>query len=361
MSDKLPQLRQKIDALDEQILELISQRAQVAVDVAEAKIASGVRDASFYRAEREAEVLAKVKERNQGPLSDQEVARLFREIMSACLALEQVMSIAYLGPEGTYTQAATLKHFGHSVETIPQASIADVFREVESGNAAYGVVPVENSTEGMITHTLDEFMNSSLYICGEVELRIHHCLLSQADDISKIQKVYSHRQSLGQCHRWLDVNLAGVERIDVSSNAEAAKRAATEKNAAAIAGETAADIYALKTLAKNIEDESDNTTRFIVIGKRETPACGSDKTSMLVYTENKPGALYNILAPFSNNNVSMTRIESRPSRRGMWNYVFFIDIEGHQSDASVAAALVVLQQEANMVKVLGSYPKAVIL
>ena len=361
MSDKLSKLRQNIDALDEQIQELISQRAQVAVDVAEAKSDGGVNETSFYRAEREAEVLAKVKSRNQGPLSDQEVARLFREIMSACLALEQVMLIAYLGPEGTYTQAAALKHFGHSVDTMPQASIADVFREVESGNAAYGVVPVENSTEGMVTHTLDEFMNSSLHICGEVELRIQHCLLSLSDDISSIKKVYSHRQSLGQCHRWLDVNLAGVERIDVSSNAEAAKRAAEEKDSAAIAGEAAAGIYSLNTLAINIEDETDNTTRFIVIGKRETPPCGKDKTSMLVYTENKSGALYNILAPFSDNNVSMTRIESRPSRRGMWNYVFFIDIEGHQSDASVAAALTALQQEANMVKVLGSYPKAVIL
>jgi len=358
MSDKLPQLRKKIDALDEQIQTLITQRAQVAVDVAAAKATS---DNSYYRAEREAEVLSKVKARNQGPLSDQEIARLFREIMSACLALEQVMSIAYLGPEGTYTQAAALKHFGHSVETVSQASIADVFREVESGNAAYGVVPVENSTEGMVTHTLDEFMNSPLHICGEVELRIHHCLLSQADDISQIQKVYSHRQSLAQCHRWLDTHLANIERIDVSSNAEAAKRAVAEKGAAAIAGETAAEIYSLKPFAKNIEDESDNTTRFLVIGKRATPACGRDKTSMLVYTDNKSGALHRVLAPLAKNNVSMTRIESRPSRRGMWNYVFFIDIEGHQTDAAIAAALVALQQEANMVKVLGSYPKAVIL
>ena len=273
MSDKLPQLRKKIDALDEQIQLLINQRAQVAEEVAVAKTASGNNDPSFYRAEREAEVLRKVMERNQGPLSDQEIARLFREIMSACLALEQVMSIAYLGPEGTYTQAAALKHFGHSVETVPQTNIADVFREVESGNAAYGVVPIENSTEGMVTHTLDEFMSSSLYICGEVELRIHHCLLSQADNIQQIHKVYSHRQSLAQCHRWLDANLANIERVDVSSNAEAAKRAAAEKGAAAIAGETAAEIYGLQTLVKNIEDETNNTTRFLVIGKRATPAC----------------------------------------------------------------------------------------
>ena len=361
MSDKLKQLRHKIDELDEQIQSLISQRAQVAVEVAETKAASGVGDAAFYRAEREAEILTKVKARNQGPLSDQEIARLFREIMSACLALEQVMTIAYLGPKGTFTQAAALKHFGHSVETISQASIADVFREVESGNAAYGVVPVENSTEGMVTHTLDEFLNSPLYICGEVELRIHHCLLSVTDGLSKIKRVYSHRQSLAQCHRWLDTNLSGVERINVSSNAEAAKQAAADNNSAAIASEAAAEIYQLNTLAKNIEDESDNTTRFLVIGKRLTPACGKDKTSILVYTDNKPGALYHILEPFAKNNVSMTRIESRPSHKGMWNYVFFIDIEGHQSDAAVAAALEALQKEANMVKVLGSYPKAVIL
>ncbi len=361
MSDTLPKLRKKIDDLDEQIQSLISQRAQVAVEVAEAKTASGNSAPSFYRAEREAEVLRKVMERNQGPLSDQEIARLFREIMSACLALEQVMSIAYLGPEGTYTQTAALKHFGHSVATLPQASIADVFHEVESGNMAYGVVPIENSTEGMVTHTLDEFMNSSLHICGEVELRIHHCLLSQTDDISQIHKVYSHRQSLAQCHRWLDANLATVERIDVSSNAEAARRAAAEKGTAAIAGDMAAEIYALRTLAKNIEDETNNTTRFLVIGKRATPACGKDKTSILVYADNKPGSLHRILAPLANNNVSMTRIESRPSRQGVWNYVFFIDIEGHQTDVTVTKALSELRQEANMVKVLGSYPRTVIL
>ncbi|MEJ2143035.1 MAG: prephenate dehydratase [Gammaproteobacteria bacterium] len=358
MSDKLIQLRDKIDQLDEQIQTLITERAQVAEEVAKAKQESG--NDVFYRAEREAQVLRNVMERNQGPLSDEEMARLFREIMSACLALERVMKIAFLGPEGTFTQAAALKHFGHSVQTLPMATIGDVFREVESGSSSYGVVPVENSTEGVINHTLDEFMNSSLHICGEVELRIHHHLLGNVDSIENVKKVYSHRQSLAQCRKWLDANLSNVEQVDVSSNAEAARLASEEAGAVAIAGESAAEIYGLNTIVSNIEDEPDNTTRFLVIGQRAVPASGEDKTSMLVSAMNKPGALHAMLQPLASNNISMTRIESRPSRQGMWNYVFFIDIEGHVDDENVASALNELQQAASMVKVLGSYPKAVL-
>lgn len=358
MSDKLLQLRDKIDQLDEQIQELITERARVAEDVAKAKQDAG--NNVFYRAEREAQVLRKVMERNQGPLSDEEMARLFREIMSACLALERVMKIAFLGPEGTFTQAAALKHFGHSVQTLPMTTIGDVFREVESGTASYGVVPVENSTEGVINHTLDEFMNSSLHICGEVELRIHHHLLGKAEDINDVKKVYSHRQSLAQCRKWLDTHLSNVEQVDVSSNAEAARLASEQAGAAAIAGESAAEIYGLNTIVSNIEDEPDNTTRFLVIGKRAVPASGQDKTSMLVSAVNKPGALHAMLQPLASNGISMTRIESRPSRQGMWNYVFFIDIEGHIDDENVANALKELKNAASMVKVLGSYPKAVL-
>ena len=358
MSDKLLQLRDRIDALDEQIQELITERAKVAEEVAIAKQEAG--NNIFYRAEREAQVLRKVMERNRGPLSNEEMARLFREIMSACLALERVMKIAFLGPEGTFTQAAALKHFGHSVQTLPMPTIGDVFREVESGMSSYGVVPVENSTEGVINHTLDEFMRSSLHICGEVELRIHHHLLGKSDDISAVKKVYSHRQSLAQCRKWLDTNLANVEQIDVSSNAEAARLAAEEEGAAAIAGEAAAEIYGLNMIAGNIEDEPDNTTRFLIIGERLVPASGVDKTSMLISTSNRSGALHDMLEPLAKNNISMTRIESRPSRVGMWNYVFFIDIEGHVDDENVARAIKELEQAASVVKVLGSYPKAVL-
>ena len=358
MTDDLDNLRRQIDRIDEQLEDLISERARVAEAVARAKQESG--DDTYYRAEREAQVLRKVMARNQGPLSDEEMARLFREIMSACLALEQVMTIAFLGPEGTFTQAAALKHFGHSVQTTPLATIGDVFREVESGAASYGVVPVENSSEGVVNHTLDEFIQSSLKICGEVTLRIHHHLLSRSPSLDDVQKVYAHQQALAQCRKWLDTHLPRVDLVDVSSNAEAARRAVEEPHTAAIASEAAAEIYGLDILQRNIEDEPDNTTRFLVIGRRETPPSGVDKTSLLIYTDNRPGALYSILEPIARNGISMSRIESRPSRQGMWNYVFFIDIEGHVEDEKVARALQELEQTANIVKVLGSYPCAVL-
>jgi len=358
MSDKLNTLRERIDQLDEQIQALLTERARIALEVAASK--TGSEDTNFYRAEREAQVLQRVKQRNQGPLSDEEIARLFREIMSACLALEQVMNIGFLGPEGTFTQAAALKHFGHSVKTVPLTTISDVFREVESGNASYGVVPVENSTEGVISHTLDQFMNSPLNICGEVELRIHHHLLGKEKDTGKVKRIYSHRQSLAQCREWLETNMPGVDLHDVSSNAEAARLAAQETDSLAIAGDAAAEIYGLQILVRNIEDEPDNTTRFLIIGKRATPPSGKDKTSLLVSTHNKPGALYRILEPMMRHKISMTRIESRPSRRGMWDYVFFIDCEGHRDDKNVAAALAELEQEANVLKILGSYPRSVL-
>ncbi|MBI3562299.1 MAG: prephenate dehydratase [Gammaproteobacteria bacterium] len=358
MSDELKKMRERIDALDEQIQALISERARLAQQIAQAKQNSN--DVTFYRAEREAEVLRKVKARNQGPLSDEEITRLFREVMSVCLALEQRMTIAFLGPEGTFTQAAALKHFGHSVKTLPLAAIKDVFREVESGGASYGVVPVENSTEGVINHTLDQFMNSPLKICGEVELRIHHYLMSKSTSLKDIRRVFSHRQSLAQCREWLETHLRDIEQLEVSSNAEAAKMVTKDSHAAAIAGEAAADLYGLNILETNIEDEPDNTTRFLVIGKRATPRSGVDKTSLLVSTHNKPGALYGILEPLSRNAISMTRIESRPSRRAMWDYVFFIDIEGHVDDPNITQALAELGKAASVVKVLGSYPKAVL-
>ncbi len=360
MSERLDELRARIDAVDERLLELFNERARLAQAVGEAKRAQGEGDDGFYRPDREAQILRRVQERNPGPLSGETVARLFRELMSACLALEQPLEVAFLGPEGTFTQAAAIKHFGHAVRTVPVGAIDEVFREVEAGAAHYGVVPVENSTEGVVTHTLDRFMVSPLKICGEVVLRIHHQLLSRAPDLGVVRRVYAHQQALAQCREWLTAHLAGVERVSVASNAEAARLAAEDAQAAAIASEAAAEIYGLDILVANIEDEPDNTTRFLVIGTRDAGPTGGDKTALMLSTQNRPGALYRLLAPLDRLGVSMTRIESRPSRRAPWDYVFFIDIEGHREDPPVAEALRELEAEAAMVRVLGSFPKAVL-
>ncbi len=357
--DKLEAIRQRIDNLDLQIQALINERATAAKAVAAIKLEED-RDAFFYRPEREAAILKQVQKRNTGPMGDEEMARLFREIMSACLALEQPLSIAFLGPAGTFTQAAALKHFGHSINTLPLGAISDVFREVESGNAHYGVVPVENSTEGVINHTLDMFIRSPLVICGEVSLRIHHHLLSLEDDPGTVKRIYSHQQSLAQCRLWLDRNLPHAEQVTVGSNAEAARLAREERGSAAIASEMAAELYQLKGLARNIEDEPDNTTRFLVVGRQKALPSGDDKTSFICATRNVAGGLNALLNPLSQHGISMTRIESRPSRQGNWDYVFFIDIVGHQQDPKIAAALEDMQQAARMLKVLGSYPNAVL-
>ncbi len=357
--DKLKSIRDRIDQLDEAIQELVSQRAEAAQEVACIKLAED-KDTVFYRPEREAEVLARVRERNSGPLGGEEMARLFREMMSACLALEQPLKIAFLGPEGTFTQAAALKHFGHSISTVAMASIPDVFREVESGGCHYGVVPVENSSEGVISHTLDRFLNSPLQICGEVTLRIHHHFLCREAELGGVTKVYSHQQSLAQCRLWLDRNLQHVEQIAVGSNAEAARLAASEPGAAAIAGEIAGEIYDLSRMVENIEDEPDNTTRFLMIGNQKTAPGHEDKTTLLLSARNEVGSLNTLLEPLARHGVSMTRIESRPSHRGMWDYVFFIDIEGHQESEDVAHALAELKAKACLFKVLGSYPVAVL-
>ncbi|HIE56145.1 MAG TPA: prephenate dehydratase, partial [Chromatiaceae bacterium] len=356
MSDEEKQLqaiRERIDHIDEQIQDLINARAAAAQEVAQIKQASGA-DPLFYRPEREAQVLRKVKARNTGPLDSEEMARIFREIMSACLALEQPLRIAFLGPEGTFTQAAALKHFGHSVTTTPFGSISDVFQEVEAGNCQYGVVPVENSSEGVIHHTLDMFITSPLRICGEVTLRIHHNLLSVAESFETIDKVYSHQQSLAQCRGWLDRHLPRAERIAVGSNAEAASMVREAPRAAAIGSETAAELYDLPILASNIEDEPGNTTRFLIIGGQSVPPSGEDKTSLLISTRNEVGGLHRLLEPLARHGVSMTRIESRPSRRGMWDYVFFIDVQGHNEQEPVKSALADLQRQATMYKLLGS-------
>ena len=357
--DPLQAIRERIDTLDEDLQRLINERAALAKSVAEIK-RTGEEEPQFYRPEREAQVLRKVMERNQGPMPAEEMARLFRELMSACLALEQPMKIAYFGPAGSYTHMAALRHFGHSVTTVPLANIDEVFREVAACAADFGVVPVENSTEGVITHTLDMFMNSSLKICGEHDLRIHHMLLAKGGTLHDIRRVYAHSQALAQCREWLDANLPGVQREAVTNNAEGARLAAGETGAAAIAGETAAELYGLDILATNIEDEFDNTTRFLVIGRQSVPPSGRDKTSLLVSAANKPGALYRLISPFERHGISMTRLESRPSRRARWEYMFFIDIEGHVEDEPVARALAEVEHESAMLTVLGSYPRAVL-
>ncbi|MEX2962378.1 prephenate dehydratase [Microbulbifer sp. TYP-18] len=353
-------LRDRIDRIDGDIAQLISARAECALEVAEVKKASG-QIALYYRPEREAQVLRHAMERNQGPLTDEEMARLFREIMSACLALEEPVKVAYLGPEGTFTQQAALKHFGHSAESRPLTAIDEVFREVEAGAVSYGVVPVENSTEGVISHTLDSFMNSNLLICGEVELRIHHHLMisdiTRADSISRI---YSHAQSMAQCRKWLDAHYPGVERVAVASNAEAAKRVKGEWNAAAIAGDMAAGLYGLKILAEKIEDRPDNSTRFLIIGSQAVPASGDDKTSLMVSMRNEPGALHDLLAPFQRHKVDLTRVETRPSQSGNWTYVFFIDFIGHRDTPAVEEALREVGSCAADLKILGSYPRGVL-
>lgn len=354
----LDDLREKIDGIDGRIQALINERAGVARQVAEAK-RDQPKSIDYYRPEREAQVLRRVLERNAGPLRDEEMLRLFREIMSACLAQQEPLKVAFLGPEGTFTQAAVQKHFGHSVRALSLASIPEVFNEVETGVADFGIVPIENSTEGTVSNTLDMFMSSPLMICGEVELRIRQHLLSMAGDLKQIRKVYSHQQSLAQCRAWLKETLPGVECVGVSSNAEGARRARDEDGAAAIAGEAAAEIYGLQRLVSNIEDRPDNTTRFLVIGREIFSPSGHDKTSLMLSADNRPGALQNLLQPFADHDISMTKIESRPSRRGKWDYVFFVDIEGHADESHLKPALLELERAASLFRVLGAYPCAV--
>lgn len=356
----LERLRRRIDEIDAKLQELISERARCAQEVG---VVKGLgKTAEFYRPEREAQVLRAVVERNTGPLRNEEMVRLFRELMSACLAQEEPLKVAYLGPEGTFTQTAVFKHFGHSVRALSVTTIDEVFREVESGTADFGIAPVENSTEGTVNHTLDMFLTSPLKICGEVELRIHQHLMGKMRDLAAIKRICSHSQSLAQCRGWLAQYLPSVEVIPVSSNAEAARRARDEEGTAAIAGESAAEVYGLDVLYNNVEDEADNTTRFLVIGRKTFPPSGDDKTSILVSAKGTegPGVLFHLLEPLAKHSVNMTRIESRPSRRRKWDYVFFVDIDGHADDPLLKQALGEIEQQSSLFRVLGAYPKAVL-
>jgi chorismate mutase / prephenate dehydratase len=357
----LAEIRGRIDAIDAELHRLMNERAGFAQQVGISKHASG-RTVDFYRPEREAEVLRTALKRNKGPLRDDEILRLFREIMSACLAQQEPLKVAFLGPEGTFTQQAVYKQFGHSVRALALPSIDEVFHEVESGSADFGVVPIENSSEGTVMHTLDRFLVSPLSVCGEVELRIHQYLMGRMKSLAAIKRICSHQQSLAQCREWLDEHLPEAERSAVSSNAEAARRARDEQHTAAIAGETAAEVYGLNVLVAKIEDRPDNTTRFLVIGAKTFRPSGDDKTTVLVSVAHTdaPGALFRLLEPLAKSEISLTRIESRPSRRKKWDYVFFLDLEGHVEDPKVAAALAQLKKRSSLYRVLGSYPRSIL-
>lgn len=358
----LEQLREQIDALDIEIQSLLNQRASLAKTVAEIKRAeAGDAPVVYYRPEREAQLLRKIQSRNRGPLSDQQIAHLFREIMSACLALEQPLSVAYLGPEGTFTHAAALKYFGRFARYQPCIAVNEIFRAVESGTAQYGLVPAENSTEGAVNQTLDCFTQTPLRICGEIVMRIHHHLLVAPDtNPEQIERIYSHPQGLAQCRQWLNQNWPTATPVQVASTAEAAQMVKDDLKAAAIAGDMAAVRYKLKSLARCIEDVSGNRTRFLSVSCEKVPPSGRDKTSLLVYVQNKPGALHQVLALFRKANVNLTRIESRPTlEEKHWSYMFFIDFEGHAGEKTEAKLLGQIEKSAMRVKCLGSYPQAV--
>lgn len=346
--------RAAIDALDQEILERLNARAAHAQAIGAIK-GHGV----AYRPEREAQVLARLQTANCGPLSNEAVAGVFRQVMSACLALEQTLRIAYLGPAGTFSHDAVARHFGQFVEAVPCTTIDEVFRAAESGQTDHAVVPVENSSEGAIGRTLDLMCQTPLTICGEIRLRIRQNLLSTATGIGEVAKVYSHAQSLAQCAQWLAQHLPGAARVAVASNAEAARLAAAEPRSAAIAGENAAAIYGLNVVAPHVEDEPNNTTRFWVLGRQPVPPSGRDETSLVMSAPNRPGAVHSLLEPFATHGVSMTRFESRPARTGLWEYLFFVDVIGHETDPAVAMALAQLRKKAPMLKLLGSYPSAI--
>ncbi|MBA2658635.1 MAG: prephenate dehydratase [Nitrosospira sp.] len=353
MTAQLKQLRDKIDAIDSELLKLVSARAGLAREIGQ------IKNGMAYRPEREAQVLARICELNTGPLAKEHIVRLFTEIMSLCRSLEEPLTVAYLGPQGTFSEEAALKRFGSVVTTLACSSIDDVFRKVEAGAAGYGVVPVENSTEGAVGRSLDLLLQTPLKVCGEIKLPIHQLLLAQHGDLARINKIYSHPQSFSQCHEWLNANLphlSGEARINAASNADAARLAAGDETAAAVAGRKAGEVFGLTICAENIEDDPNNTTRFLVIAAQEVAASGKDKTSLVMATKNRPGAIHELLAPLAEHGVSMSRLESRPSRAGLWEYVFFVDIEGHQHDAKTATALEELKGKAAFLKILGSYP-----
>jgi chorismate mutase/prephenate dehydratase len=351
---ELSDLRGMIDGLDERILQLLSERAQLALRIGRLK---EERKLASFAPEREEEVVRRLERLNRGPLPNRALRAIYREIISACLSLQRPLRVAYLGPEATFTHLAAVKRFGRSVEYMPAKTIGEVFSEVEKGQADFGVVPVENSTEGMVSHTLDSFVESSLRICGEIFLEVSHHLLSRAQSLGEIRRVYSHPQALAQTRKWLESNLPCSEVIEVLSTAAAAQRAKDDDQGAAIASELAAELYGLSILRSRIEDYPENYTRFLVIGKDLAPRSGDDKTSILFSIRDQVGALHRILEPFAAKGINLTKIESRPSKIRAWDYIFYIDFEGYAEDEPTSEVLGELEKECVMLKVLGSYPK----
>lgn len=351
--DKLKPLREKIDLIDQQLLELLNQRARVAQDVGHVKAET---NAPVFRPEREAQVLRSAAERNTGPLADQDIQTIFREVMSACRALENRVSVAYLGPAGTFSEQAVYKQFGRAVDGVPCASIDEVFRATEAGAANFGVLPIENSSEGVINRTLDLLLQTTLTISGEVSIDIHHNLMTRSGDMAAIKRICGHSQTLAQCQMWLNQHYPNLERVAVASNGEAARMAGQDATIGAIASELAGQEYKLQVVNGHIQDDPHNRTRFAVVGRLQTAPSGNDQTSLVLSVPNKAGAVYKLLAPLARHGVSMTRFESRPARMGTWEYYFYVDIEGHLEDAKVASALQELKDNAAFFKVLGSYP-----
>lgn len=351
--------RAAIDRIDQQLLQLFNERAKLAQHIGHTKKADDPKT-PLYRPEREAQILRALPMHNPGPLRNDTIRLLFRELMSGCLALEQPLTIAFLGPAGTYTEVAVQKHFGHAVHTQPQAEIASIFAAVTAGDADYGVVPIENSTQGMVGHTLDCLSQThAIQICGEVTLRIQHQLLGQPIPLHQIKAVYAHQQALAQCQRWLALNLPQAKHITVSSNGEAARLTAEHPGTAAIAGEQAAQAYQLQKLASNIQDFANNSTRFIVLGAHAPAPSGQDKTSILLSSDHQPGSLHRLLEPLATHHINMSRIESRPAPHTQWHYVFFIDLLGHHTDPEVQNALHTIQTRAQKYRLLGSYPQGI--
>ncbi len=350
---EIARLRAAIDRIDGEIVRLIGERAAHAVAIGRLK-----GDGPVYRPEREAEVLRRVAAANPGPLPAESVKGIFVELISACRALEGRARVGYLGPPGTFSEMAVAKHFGGAIDALPLASIDEAFRQAETGATQFAVVPVENSTEGAIGRTLDLLLNTPLRICAEVVLRVHQNLMAKGDSLTGRKRVYSHAQSLGQCQNWLTRNLPQAERVPVSSNAEAARLAVGEPEACAIGPAIAAERYGLAILAQNIEDEAQNLTRFLVLGNVDPGPSGRDLTSIVMSAPNRPGAVHALIAPFATHGVSMSRIESRPARVGTWEYMFYLDLVGHQRDPGLAAAIAELKGLAPFLKVLGSYPAA---
>jgi chorismate mutase/prephenate dehydratase len=356
-ADQIAEWRAKIDELDDRLLELLNERARYNAQIGRLKQELDTK--TPFVPGRELDIFERLEKSNPGPFPTPAIRKVFREIISASIALQRGVRVAYLGPQATYTHQAAIQQFGQMADLIPTSTTDEIFEQVEAGLAEFGVVPVENSNEGVVSHTLDLFVDSPLTICAEIHVAVHHDLLSVDGDVAQVREVYSHPQALAQCRGWLELNLAGARQFSTASTAAAAEQVAGQPGAAAIASPVAAELYGLRVIRSGIEDHSDNTTRFLVISQTPPPPSRHDITSLLFSIKrDQSGALYRALEPFALNGVNLTRIESRPTRVRAWEYVFFCDFEGHASDPTVARAIDELRPRCDFVKVLGSYPQA---